>query len=238
MELPSHQIDNVKGLIVKPLSATRWKSRVKSVKPIRFQLSDVREALLEVRDTGGDPKTTSDANSLKKNEFSDFEFIVSIIIWYEVLLNVNVVSQKLQSEDMIIDDAIDQVKKLINYFKKYREVGLSKVINEAKEITIEFSVDPIFNQRRLIRRKKTIWETSIGEDALFLAKEDFRLRELGEKDLKSRCYCLQDALKNGEESDIDAEELYGELKLFETFLPSDGISPLDVLNNLKQVHLY
>ncbi|XP_076909256.1 uncharacterized protein LOC143566433 [Bidens hawaiensis] len=137
--------DSVKGLTVKPLSTTRWESRVKSVKPIRFQLSAVREALLEVRDTEGDPKTTSDANSLR-NKFSDFEFIVSISIWYEVLSNVNVVSQKLQSKDMIIDDAIDQ--------------------------------------------------------------------ELGEKDLKPCCYSLQDALKNGEESDIDAEELYGELKLW------------------------
>ncbi|XP_076908869.1 uncharacterized protein LOC143565921 [Bidens hawaiensis] len=187
-----------------PLSATRWESRVKSVKHIRSQLSDVREALLEVRDTeGGDPKTTSDANSLTRNEFSDFEFIVSVIILYEVLANVNVVSQKLQSKDMIIDDAIDKVKKLINYFKKYREVGLSNAINEAKEIVIELN-----------------------------------LRELGEKDLKSRCYCLQDALKNGEESDIDAEELYRELKLFETFLPGDATSPLDVLNNLKQMDSY
>ncbi|XP_076898168.1 uncharacterized protein LOC143551661 [Bidens hawaiensis] len=53
------------------------------------------------------------------------------------------------------------------------------------------------------------------------------LSELGEKDLKSCCYSLQDALKNGEESDLDVEELYGELKL-RPFLPSDVISPLDV----------
>ncbi|XP_076909113.1 uncharacterized protein LOC143566249 [Bidens hawaiensis] len=236
--------DNVKGLTVKPLSATRWESQVKSVKPIRFQLSDVGEALLEVRDTeGGDPKTTSDANSLTRNEFSDFEFIVSIIIWYEVLSNMNVVSQKLQSKDMIIDDAIDQVKKLINYFKKYREEGLSKAINEAKEIAIELSVDPIFNQRRPIRRKNNLGRLQMEKMFYFqrrriLESITFNLRELGEKDLKSRCYCLQDALKNGEEPDINAEELYGELKLFETFLPGDAISPLDVLNNLKQVDSY
>ncbi|XP_076897124.1 uncharacterized protein LOC143550346 [Bidens hawaiensis] len=165
---------------------------------------------------------------------------------------------------MRIDDAIVQVKKLINYFKKYREVWLSKAINEAKEIAIELGVDPIFNQRRPIRRKKQFGETSNAEVVLFSVKEDFRvnyflcivdqaisslekrfeqyqqyeklfgflfpkkLMELGEKDLKSYCYSLQDALKNGEESDIDAEELFGKLKLFDTFLPSDAISPLDV----------
>ncbi|XP_076952838.1 uncharacterized protein LOC143626733 [Bidens hawaiensis] len=163
---------NVKGLTVKPLSMTHWESRVKSVKPIRFQLSDVREALLEVKDT-------------------------------EVLSNMNVVNQKLQSKDMIIDDAIDQVKKFINYFVKYREVGLSKAINEAKEIAIELGVDPIFNQRRLIRRKKQFGETSNAKDVLFSGEEDFRvnyfyLNELGEKDLKSCCYSLQDALNNDE----------------------------------------
>ncbi|XP_076931873.1 uncharacterized protein LOC143597176 [Bidens hawaiensis] len=145
--------DNVKELTVKPLSAIRWESLVKSVKLIKFQLSNVREAFLEVRDINGDRKT-SDANSLTNNELSDFEFLVSIIIRYEISSNVNAVSQKLQSKDMIFDDAIDQVKNLINYFKKYREVGLSKEINEAKEMTIELSVDPIFNQRRPIRRKK------------------------------------------------------------------------------------
>ncbi|XP_076922232.1 uncharacterized protein LOC143583944 [Bidens hawaiensis] len=156
---------------------------------------------------------------------------------FGVSQNVNVVCQKLQSKDMIIDDATDQVKKLINYFKKYREVGLSKAINEAKEIAIELGVDPIFNQRRLIRRKKQFGETSNAEDVLFSAEEDFRvnyffcivdqaissiekrfeqyqqyeklfgflfpkkLREIGEKDLKSCFYSLQDALKNGEEYD-------------------------------------
>lgn len=105
--------DNVKGLSFKSLSSTRWESRVDSVKAIRFQ----GEALLQVAESDNDSKIRSEAKSIAKNELGDFEFLVAIVIWYEILYVVNLVRKYLQSRVMLIDVAIEKVKGLISFFK-------------------------------------------------------------------------------------------------------------------------
>ena len=87
--------NSVEGLTVKPLSITRWESRVESVKAIRFQISDIREALLQVAESDNDSLIQSQAKSLATNDLGDFEFLVAIVIWFEILYAVNLVSKKL-----------------------------------------------------------------------------------------------------------------------------------------------
>lgn len=265
--------DNVKGLTLKSLSTTRWESRVESVKAIRFQLSDIREALLEVGDKDNDIKIQGEAKSLARTEIGDFEFIVSIVIWYQILSTVNTASKKLQGENMLIDVAMKEVKNLVNFFKSYREVGLSSAIQMAEEIALEMDVEPVFPQRRQIRRKRQFDEVNDNE-VVFSPEEDFRvnyfltivdqaieslesrftqyeayeklfgflfpqtLRRLDDEDLKSYCSNLEDALKHGEASDIDANELYSELKLMDVFLPSEIITPFEAFEYLAQVSYF
>ncbi|KAL0444463.1 UNVERIFIED_CONTAM: hypothetical protein Slati_2169000 [Sesamum latifolium] len=57
-------LDHVFGLTVKSLSNTHWKSRIKSVKAIRFQTSELRSALLELHRACEDAMSKSEAKSL------------------------------------------------------------------------------------------------------------------------------------------------------------------------------
>ncbi|XP_023760733.1 uncharacterized protein LOC111909183 [Lactuca sativa] len=136
--------DNFKAWSLKSLCQNRWESQVESVKAIKLQLVDVHEALLQVGEKDNDVAIASEATSLAEKELGDFEYLVSIVIWHQVLNHVNIVSKKLQSKDMHLDNAIKEINKLVGYFKDYRETGFSKVVGGAKEITIEMGIDPIF----------------------------------------------------------------------------------------------
>ncbi|XP_074288250.1 uncharacterized protein LOC141613416 [Silene latifolia] len=169
--------ENVPELTLKPLSSTRWESRVESVRAIRFQIEEVREALLQVGETDNDSKIRSEAKSLAKNELGDFEFLVALVIWYEILYRVNYVSKNLQSHNMVLDVAIEDIKKLVLFFEEYREFGFPDAISVAKNIAIELSVDPVFPKRREIRRKKHFDENqSSSSDVVHqTTEESFRV---------------------------------------------------------------
>jgi hypothetical protein len=115
---------------------------------------------------------SSEAKSLAENELGGFEFLVSIIIWYEILFEVNLISKKLHSKDMLIDVAIESVQGLISFFKNYRETGFSKALEAAKEIAIEMEVKPEFQTKRKIKRKRQFDEAADDTSTSSQSAED------------------------------------------------------------------
>uniref|UniRef100_A0A7N0TDB3 TTF-type domain-containing protein n=1 Tax=Kalanchoe fedtschenkoi TaxID=63787 RepID=A0A7N0TDB3_KALFE len=73
-------LDNVPNFTVKSLSNTRWESRIKSVKAIRFQAPQLRIALSDLYDICDDAKSKSEAESLV-NMLENFEFLLGKVIW-------------------------------------------------------------------------------------------------------------------------------------------------------------
>ncbi|GJY29392.1 zinc finger MYM-type protein 1 [Tanacetum coccineum] len=110
-------------------------------------LDELKSLDLDTDDVHGqeidnDSLTHSQAKSLATNELGNFKLLVAIVIWFEILYEVNLVSKKLQSNDMLIVIAIKEVKGFIYFFEKFREMGLSKSINDAKEIVVEWILIP------------------------------------------------------------------------------------------------
>lgn len=61
---------------LKPLSVTRWESRIESLKPLRYQISQVRDALNKIADS---PKFDTDARFEANNlvsQLEKYEFLV------------------------------------------------------------------------------------------------------------------------------------------------------------------
>ncbi|GJR27160.1 zinc finger MYM-type protein 1-like protein [Tanacetum coccineum] len=190
---------------------------------IRFQLLEIIEALLQVANTDNDSKIKSESKSLATNELGDFGFLISIVIWFDILSVINLVSKKLQSDDMLIDVAVKEVEGLIAFFKEFRETGFDKEINVAKEIAIEMDIDLVFCQKRVIRRKRQFDENPWMKILHIPSK-----RHLSN---------LEAALKNNEQSDVDAKDLFVELRVLLT-IPITVASAERSFSKLKLLKSY
>ena len=76
-------------------SAIRWESRIKCIVSLRFYLSDVLDALEELQSyciQKQDGKTANDVRSLI-NVISSQMFILAIVIWHDILFQVNKTSK-------------------------------------------------------------------------------------------------------------------------------------------------
>ncbi|XP_073138470.1 uncharacterized protein [Henckelia pumila] len=167
-------LDCLDNLTLKSLCTKRWESHIESVKAIKSQVGQIREALLKVADLTDDARLSRDARLLATRELSSFEFFSRLVIWYDILYNINSVCKSLQSETMHIDVAVKQLKGLVSFFENYREEGFASAINSAKKIASNIGVDPVFPERRQTSRKRQFVEIANTEREPQIAEERFR----------------------------------------------------------------
>ena len=159
----------VTGLTLKPLSDTRWEARIDSVMTIRYQCGSICDALDKIALTTENAQAKSEAESLV-NFIRDYKFLVSLVIWYNILFQVNFVSKDLQHETMDIANGLASFQSLLKWLEAYKVNGFTNALIDAKELAEDLEVEPIFKKHRL-RRKKTFFDSESIEPELDPEKE-------------------------------------------------------------------
>lgn len=158
-------------MTVKKWSETRWESRLESVKAIRYQMPEILNAFEEISNTSSDSLIRSECKSLE-NEIGSYEFILSIIIWYDILVEVNTISKSLQSPNMDLDILASMLSGLLSFLNNYRNTGFKSAKTTAKDLAEAIGVSTDFKKTR-IRTKKKIFsyeaqdEPSKNEETIF-----------------------------------------------------------------------
>ncbi|KAL5565835.1 hypothetical protein UlMin_028999 [Ulmus minor] len=222
--------NNISSLTVKPLSQTRSESHIESVKAIRFQAPNIIDALLELSETSDDPKIKSEAKCLATYELEDFEFLLGMTIWYDILFAINSISKIFQSKDMYIDVAIDQLKEK----KKFDENVGDDTIQFVEE---SFKIDYfIYTVDQVICSLKSRFEQFEQYKKIFGFLFNFKkLKSLDEDVLKKYCLNLEEFLKYDEISDVNGLYLFSELKVLREIFQKENNSPIEQLHFIKKV---
>lgn len=147
-----------KAIVLKNLSTTRWSSRVSALKCLHRYLPQIYDALVEIYETG-----TNNNNNVKQianglaEKLSNFKFICSVIIWYNLLNSVNIVSKLLQAKTIDILKCLEQIDHLKNYFSNIRsnDHTIETFFESAISIACEMNVDPTFEGARFRMRRRT-----------------------------------------------------------------------------------
>jgi len=118
-----------------------------------MQLKEINEALVEVSESTKIPAIKSEAISLAEHEMS-YAFVLSSVIWYNLLNNINKISKTLQNENISIDFAVNNLKGLKEFLIKNRENGFNEAKEEAIHICKQIDIVPQFKPKRKSLKKK------------------------------------------------------------------------------------
>ncbi|XP_065673948.1 uncharacterized protein LOC136090900 [Hydra vulgaris] len=219
---------SVKTLTLKPLSDTRWESRVENLKTLQYEYSNVCDALLEIANSSEyDTSTKIEANNLAK-QMSKFTFRVSLSVWYDILFQVNLVSKKMQSPDYDLSTAQIEIDQLLKYFNDFHE----PILNPETQYVVE-----VFN-------------VLVGQVLSSLTSRFNQLKELSElfgfldkipeatqntEALKKHSKDLEVTLTEDGHSDVISNQLFDEIKAISSMAPGK-LLPKALINFILENH--
>ena len=143
-------------LSIKSQSDTRWESRIKCIKPLRYNL---KEVLLVLKDLEAisierkDGRAASETKSLIAH-LSKWSFLLSVFIWYDILFQVNKASKILQSYGVSLHTMETEIQATEKFLQNYRTTGYDSAATSAVEIAQELDIDPSFPPSRSGKKRR------------------------------------------------------------------------------------
>ncbi|KAJ3614350.1 hypothetical protein NHX12_017924 [Muraenolepis orangiensis] len=140
-------------LTVKSWSDTRRESRLQSVHAVRYQAAQIRDALLEARQSLSEPIAKVEAQALAE-EVGSYRFLICCIVWNDILTTGNQVNKLLLSASMQLDVAIDLIATAKTSLTQYRASGFAAAQTTAKDLCEEMNIEAVLVQKRLRNTKR------------------------------------------------------------------------------------
>ena len=143
-------------LSIKSQSDTRWESRIKCIKPLRYNLKEVLLALKDLEAISierKDGRAASETKSLIAH-LSKWSFLLSAFIWYDILFQVNKASKILQSYGVSLHTMETEIQATEKFLQNYRTTGYDSAATSAVEIAQELDIDPSFPPSRSGKKRR------------------------------------------------------------------------------------
>lgn len=163
----------VSAITLKKLCPTRWSSRNDSLKALQSNYFNILQSLTEIILKSKNLEERTEAQGLKM-KLENFEFIVLIVIFSNILQSINHVTKLLQSDtcDMMeaeyfIENATSEIKQLrTNYIGVHNE---AQTLAEKWGVKVQFSSN---KRQRIVKRHFD----ELSEDTRFQnSEEKFRI---------------------------------------------------------------
>ncbi|XP_047138987.1 zinc finger MYM-type protein 1-like [Hydra vulgaris] len=197
-------------LTVKPLSETRWESRIDAIKPLRYELGKLYDALLEIAD---DTSLTGSSGSTARSDA-------------KALAN-SVANKQLQAKDLDIHAAVQQLQHTQAYLVDCRsDIGFARMLVDAAEIAKDLEIPSTFEAEPRLRRKKKQFAYEAEDEPVQDPKQNFKSKT--SQEILECCMKLESALQHGDNRDLVASDLCGELQSIARRLSEETKSPQDV----------
>ncbi|XP_047144584.1 uncharacterized protein LOC124818108 [Hydra vulgaris] len=159
---------------LKRLCNTR-EAKIESLKAIRYQISSVHDALITIYETETKtPDIAHEAQTLAE-QLKDYSILVSLIAWYNVLFQINVVSKTMQVKDMDLVHCAEMLKKCITVLENYRTFGFKQATVDAKELAEELNIDAIFKPLKRVRRVKRHYDENAADEPTQNPEKKFKV---------------------------------------------------------------